>query len=238
MEKYKNLFRKGLAIFTLFSIELILSWAIFLGSFILFFIVTGNVIYSKQEEFDKEVFSFLNKHITEPRTDFMEAITFLASRNFITGLAIVILLYFLFVKKHHWYSLKIPVVALGSISLNLVLKSLFNRQRPLLPHLVESSGLSFPSGHAMISISFYGLLIYLVWIEVKNKVVRSFLILFLLLIIYLIGFSRIYLRVHYASDVIAGFAVGTIWLITSLFIVTRLENFSKRKITPVLEEED
>lgn len=238
MEKYKNLFRKGLAIFTLFSIELILSWAIFLGSFILFFIVTGNVIYSKQEEFDKEVFSFLNKHITEPRTDFMEAITFLASRNFITGLAIVILLYFLFVKKHHWYSLKIPVVALGSISLNLVLKSLFNRPRPLLPHLVESSGLSFPSGHAMISISFYGLLIYLVWIEVKNKVVRSFLILFLLLIIYLIGFSRIYLRVHYASDVIAGFAVGTIWLITSLFIVTRLENFSKRKITPVLEEED
>jgi undecaprenyl-diphosphatase len=161
----------------------------------------------------------------------MKGITFLASAQFIIVVAALIFIYFLFIRKHHWYSLKIPVVSIGSISLNLILKSLYDRPRPLLP-LVETSGLSFPSGHAMVSFSFYGLLIYLAWVSLENRWQKWIVISFLLILIHLIGFSRIYLQVHYATDVLAGFAMGTVWLILSIFVLKKIEKFSARKIHP------
>lgn len=114
--------------------------------------------------------------------------------------------------------------------MNILMKSLFERPRPIFPHLVEASGLSFPSGHAMISFSFYGLLIYIVWREIRNKGVKYFLVVFLLLLIHLIGFSRIYLKVHFATDVMAGFSLGIIWLILSIFILRKIEYFSSKTL--------
>jgi undecaprenyl-diphosphatase len=87
----------------------------------------------------------------------------------------------------------------------------------------DVSGFSFPSGHALISVVFYGLFIHMVWHEVKTKWLRTALITVLGILILLIAFSRIYLRVHYASDVIAGIAVGFIWLVLALRIVHRVE---------------
>ena len=85
------------------------------------------------------------------------------------------------------------------------------------------SGFSFPSGHALISMVFYGLFIHMTWHEVKIKWLRYLLIVVLSILILLIAFSRVYLRVHYASDVIAGIAVGFIWLVLSLNIIQRIE---------------
>jgi len=235
VEIFNKIVRRGLAAFTLFSIELIIIWVAFLGSLFAFLFITKEVFHLREEEFDRKVFLFLTAHITESMTSFMEAITFFASRNFIAGAALMVFFYFIFIKRHAWYSLKIPVVALGSITLNLVLKHLFNRPRPLLPHLVKSSGLSFPSGHAMISISFYGLLIYLIWEQVESKYLKYTLIALLLILIHLIGFSRVYLRVHYASDVMAGFALGTLWLILSIFLINKIEKYSRSKLAPVIE---
>ena len=87
----------------------------------------------------------------------------------------------------------------------------------------DVSGFSFPSGHALISVVFYGLFIHMIWHEIKTKWLRNVLIVLLSIIILLIAFSRIYLRVHYASDVIAGIAVGFIWLVLSLNIIQRIE---------------
>ncbi|HEY8400755.1 MAG TPA: phosphatase PAP2 family protein [Cytophagaceae bacterium] len=142
----------------------------------------------------------------------------------------------MFIKKHKWYSIKVPVVALGSISLNIILKIFFSRPRPVLPHLSEASGLSFPSGHAMMSFSFYGLILYLVWVGVQHKLLKYSLVLFLIVLIMVIGLSRVYLRVHYATDVIAGFALGIIWLIISITVLKRIEKFSGRKFNPLIEE--
>jgi undecaprenyl-diphosphatase len=147
----------------------------------------------------------------------------------------VLIAYFLFIKKHRWYSIRIPVVAIGGVSLMFLLKFLFNRPRPLIPLLKEAQGLSFPSGHAMMSFSFYGLLIYLVWRNIENPWVRGVLVTLLFLLIFTIGLSRIYLRVHYASDVMAGFAVGIIWLVLSLWVTHRIERYSRRKIEPELQ---
>ena len=78
----------------------------------------------------------------------------------------------------------------------------------------------------------------MVYQNVSNRYLKWLLIVGLFLLIFLIGFSRVYLRVHYASDVIAGFAAGFIWVVLSLFMVNRMEKFSQRKIDPVIEMEN
>lgn len=227
--------KKFWASLALLSIELLIVWALFLLSFLVFLFVIFRIFYFKKENFDFAVFGALESFVSDGMSDFMLGITFLGTHTFLIPANLVLIAYFLFVKKHRWYSIKVPVVALGGVTLMFLLKMLFNRPRPLIPLLREAAGLSFPSGHAMMSFSFYGLLIYLVWHNVKKGWLRSTAIVFLLFLILLIGFSRIYLRVHYASDVLAGFCVGIIWLVLSLWVTRRIETFSRKKIEPELQ---
>jgi undecaprenyl-diphosphatase len=87
-----------------------------------------------------------------------------------------------------------------------------------------------------MSSTFYGLLIYLVWRNIQNKTVKWLITILLLLIIFFIGLSRIYLRVHYPTDVMAGFCLGVIWLILSISILNRMERISKKEIDLVVEK--
>jgi len=165
----------------------------------------------------------------------MEAITFLGTHYFLIPANIILIAYFLFIRNHRWYSIKLPVVAIGGLTIMLLLKQIFSRPRPLIPLLEPARGFSFPSGHAMMSSSFYGLLIFIVYENVRNPYVKWSLISFLVLLIFLIGLSRVYLRVHYASDVIAGFATGLIWVVVSVSVIRGIENYSRKKIDPGLE---
>ena len=100
--------------------------------------------------------------------------------------------------------------------LNQLLKRILRRPRPTELRIVEETGYSFPSGHSITSMVFYGYLVYLTYKYINNKKIKIPLIIFLILLIPTIGLSRIYLGVHYASDVLCGFLLGTIYLI--LFI--------------------
>ncbi|MBM7703168.1 phosphatase PAP2 family protein [Metabacillus iocasae] len=113
----------------------------------------------------------------------------------------------------------ITLVYFGSRSLNWLLKDLFERPRPQLDQLIEASHYSFPSGHAMNSMAFYGGLILLinVFVPEQNRA-KTVIHLLLLVLISMIGFSRMYLGVHYFTDVVAGFAAGIVWLF-SVFIL-------------------
>jgi membrane-associated phospholipid phosphatase len=233
MKKLSGIFKRILVIFTLFSIELLIIWLMFLGYLIVFIFITRKIFLHRENGFDERIFEMLDNWRSSFFTHYMKYITLLGSGEFVVIFALLIFLYFLFIKKHHWYSLKIPVVAIGSASLNVFLKNIFERQRPLLPHLVDAYGLSFPSGHAMISFSFYGLLIYLGWNVIDNKVIKWIVISCLFLIMHLIGFSRVYLHVHYASDVLAGFAMGILWLIFSIFVLKRIEAYSSKRTIDV-----
>lgn len=220
----------------LFTVELIFVWLLFLVCIIGFLYLGAEVVEGETVGLDEAAFNFAASFGNPYMDGFIKFITFFASRQFLTPTGLVLIAYFLFVRKHRWNSLKVPVVALGSITLNLVLKYFFDRQRPMAP-LVEASGLSFPSGHSMVAASFYGLLIYLVWHNVKNVRLRNLLVGLLTVFVVLIGFSRIYLRVHYASDVLAGFAAGFLWVIVGITTLRRLERFSGKEITPIVMEE-
>ena len=105
-----------------------------------------------------------------------------------------------------------------------LLKYLFKRKRPLYP-LEAAKGLSFPSGHAIMSVTFYGLLIYIIAQTIEDKPLKWSLSIFLCIFIQLIGFSRVYLRVHYASDVAVGYITGFLWLKISLKVLKQIENY-------------
>jgi membrane-associated phospholipid phosphatase len=185
---------------------------------------------------DHRVFDYLQDHVTSRNNDIMLFITYLGRHEFLIPANLILIGYYLFVKKHRWYSIKIPAIAISSLLLMFILKNIFGRERPLVPLLEEAKGLSFPSGHALMSVTFYGLLIYIVWREVKDPALKWALIVALLLLIHLIAFSRIYLRVHYTTDVVAGLAMGFIWLVFSLKALRQLEKYSRRNIDPVVKE--
>ncbi|QIX62623.1 phosphatase PAP2 family protein [Hymenobacter sp. BT18] len=203
-----------------------------------FLYISREVLDQDAAPFDEAAFRWTKAFFGAGRQPWVEAITFLASRNFIVPASLALIAWFLVLRRHRWYTLMVPVVALGGICLNLVLKNLYQRPRPLLP-LTSASGLSFPSGHAMISACFYGLLIYLVYTHVRQqRWLRIALIGFLSLLILLIGATRVYLRVHYATDVLAGLLAGGTWLLMAIPLLRRLEKTVKKqfKHSPQLTE--
>lgn len=229
-----NHFRRLLAGTTLFVTEFAL--ALVLGTLgVVAFLALGREVFDQDAAtFDAAAFRWTRDLFGAGRQEWVEGLTFLASRNFITILGLLLVGWFLVIRRHRWYSLLVPVVALGSITLNLVLKQFYHRPRPLLP-LVSASGLSFPSGHAMISASFYGLLIYLTQTHVRHPALRWGLTMALLSLVVLIGLTRIYLRVHYATDVLAGFTAGAVWLIVAIPLLQKLEILAKRRFKKELQ---
>jgi len=234
MNRVRLSIKRGLAAIALLSAELIVVIILFIAALIVFSIFAIRIFGIKDETNDLIVFDRLSEWVTPFTTSFLQGITFLGSHTFLIPANLLLAFYFLFIKKHRWYSIKVPVVALGGLLLMTLLKQFFNRPRPLVPLLEPVRGLSFPSGHALMSVSFYGLLIYLVWENVKEPIRKWLLISSLVILIILIGFSRIYLRLHYFSDVIAGFSIGVIWLSVSIWAIRRIEQYSRRKIDPVL----
>ena len=106
--------------------------------------------------------------------------------------------------------------------LNQVLKRILQRPRPTEFRIIEETGYSFPSGHSMVSMAFYGYLIYLIYKYIKNKYVKCIAIVLLSILICSIGISRIYLGVHYTSDVLGGFLISVSYLIIYIMFTNKL----------------
>src|SRR5215204_4878929 len=199
----------------LFVLLLLLAMIIFIYAARMIFIVDNT-------GFDKNVFKKIEPSINPGLTRFMVFITFFGKHNLLIPLNFILIAFFIY-RKERWFATRIAALSLSSLLLMFLLKFYFQRERPLIPVIGEASGYSFPSGHALMSVVFYGLFIHMIWHEVKIQWLRISLIVFLTFFILLISFSRIYLRVHYASDVIAGIAVGFIWLVLSLNLIHRIE---------------
>lgn len=118
------------------------------------------------------------------------------------------------------------ILALATIS-NMMLKRFIDRARPGIEHLVSVETLSYPSGHAMSAMAFYGFLIFLVTKFNINKFMKYLLIAVLITVILSIGISRIYLGVHFPSDIAGGFIAGFIWVVFCVLVFDLIELFRK-----------
>ena len=147
--------------------------------------------------------------ISDIATPIAKGITQLGGAVFLIVLTIILLISV----KNKKIGLLISLNLMISTLLNQLLKHIIQRPRPTEFRIIDESGYSFPSGHSMVSAAFYGFLIYLIYKKVKNKYLKYGLITMLTLLIILIGTSRIYLGVHYTSDVLAGFLISISYLI-------------------------
>ena len=194
------------------------KWILFLICLILFIFLSGKVIEYQIMKQDITFYNILRKYfIKDSITPYMKIITNFGGATCL--ITITILLLILIKNK------KIGLITLTNLVLitilNQILKIVLKRPRPTEFRIINETGYSFPSGHSMISMAFYGLLIYLIYKKIKNKYLKATLIIILLLLILAIGISRIYLGVHYVSDVIGGFLISISYLIVYLKLIKK-----------------
>ena len=192
---------------------------IFLISLIIFIFLFIGIITNKIEFFDNYIHELILSIRTPNLTNILTLFTNIGGIISVSFITLVLTIVMLVLKKRT-YSIGIILNVLFSSLIYIVLKNIIQRPRPpIQERLIEEIGYSFPSGHSTNSIAFYGFIIYLIYNNIKNKLLRNILIIILSILIFLIGFSRIYLRVHYASDVIAGFCLGIICVILFISII-------------------
>lgn len=183
---------------------------------ILFSVICYSVLSYDNLVIDTKVYSFIADNImNDGLTSVLKVITELGGVAF-TVLAGVLI--FMFCKKIRWF---VTFDLVGVTVINQAIKHIVRRPRPNVLRLVEESGYSFPSGHSMVSMAFYGIVIYLVYKNVSNKYLKWLLITLLSLLILSIGFSRIYVGVHYFTDVAGGFLLGLAYLIIYINIYNK-----------------
>lgn len=185
------------------------------------FVMTKNSLW--YDEFINNII----RNITHGKTIFYKIITLFANTYFLIFIALLLMV-LLKDKLMKWV---IPINLLASAFLNnVLLKLIFRRERPL-DMLVQEHGYSFPSGHSFVAVAFYGFLIYLIINSNWNKKIKVILSSILIGLILMIGISRIYLGVHYPTDVTAGFIGGVIYLIIFIEIVNRVKGvvYEKKK---------
>lgn len=150
-------------------------------------------------------------------TNLMKFFTTIGSANVVILTSLGILFFLYKVLNYRSELVLFIVVMIGSPVLNWLLKAIFQRARPDLQRLIDIGGYSFPSGHAMNAFTFYGILSFLLWRHISTKWGRSLLIVISTLMILMIGISRIYLGVHYPSDILGGYLGSGCWLTLTIW---------------------
>ena len=153
--------------------------------------------------FDRAIYNFLISFRNYRLDAFFKTITMFA--NTITVIIITILLLIALKRKEQFMLL---TVVISTVGVNQILKHIIRRARPEHLRLIKETGFSYPSGHAMISIALYGFMIYYIYQNVRNKYLKIIMISFLSVLIVAIGCSRIYVGVHYPSDVLGGYLLS------------------------------
>lgn len=208
------------------------AWSLASGLFIsmLFFIAIVSIIVfllrgwlRKYKPADLFIFKKLQPLHTKSNDNIMLAITLLGKHQFLIPANLLLIFIFLIFKNQHHYAISVLLVSLSCLLLMFILKHLFRRNRPSPPLIFKAKGKSFPSGHAMMSVCFYGLLLHMLLLTGMGHFFQIIVIIFTVLLILIIGFSRVYLQVHYLSDVLAGFIIGTCWFYICLHELERIQ---------------
>lgn len=172
---------------------------------ILFILIVLFFEAGKATSIETSFYNETTEHMSPVITSIMKIITHMGD-----SLIVCLVGLGLFIIPHMKRKVAIPVsiTIVTSAVLNVILKNFFARQRPDILRLMNETDYSFPSGHAMINMALYTMLALLVMKYIKNKTIKFLLLLYCITIPILIGISRVYLGVHYITDVIGGWSIG------------------------------
>lgn len=186
----------------------------------LFLLITILVLKNGVLDIDKNSYDYIkNNLINDSLTPYIIFFTNLGGAMVLVGVSLMIAA----IIQNKKISIAIIANLLLAVILNFISKIIFQRERPSVSNwLVNEMGYSFPSGHSAVSMAFYGFLIYLVYTKFKNSTYKWLIISLLAIIILFVGVSRIYLGVHYLSDVLGGFLFSIIYLIIFVYFYNKV----------------
>lgn len=157
----------------------------------------------------------------------MSVVTFFGSSVFLLVATLLLIGYFL-IKRKWYYAVAIGLISVSSTGIMFLLKQFFKRHRPLHPSGKLLLNYSFPSGHSVSSVVFCSILAYLLWKTNTGKTTSIVGVCALMLFSLLIGLSRIVLNYHFATDVIAGFCFGVVWVLLSFWVMKHCMRYNKQ----------
>ena len=195
-----------------------------LVSISLFLLIMVLILKKGVLNIDNSVYYFIKENlISDEITNYIKIFTNLGGALVLIILSLILM----FLLKNKKDGLAILINLITSFLLNLLMKIIFLRERPGVNNwLVEEIGYSFPSGHATVSMAFYGFLIYLAYIKIKNRQTKYWIISILSIVILFIGVSRVYLGVHYLSDILGGFLFSIFYLVIFITIYDKFSSNS------------
>ena len=179
--------------------------------------------------------SWVYAEATEHMTDILTAIIiFITNIGGPIGVMCVCAIIYIIPKLRNRVAIPVSIAVVSSLVLNTILKAIFARERPNILRLVSENYYSFPSGHAMVNMALYSILMMYAYNFVKNKKIRYTIYVVLTSLILIIGFTRIYLGVHYAGDIIGGWLMGfavslIVYMIMKKSTITNYKNKKEEK---------
>lgn len=187
---------------------------------VLFILLSIGVKLDLIRTFDIFFYDLITFNINQISTLIYKGITFFGSSVFIIFICIIFLVISIVLKKQN-YGFIFCIVAIISTIVNNIIKILIQRPRPSVLQLVSEDSFSFPSGHTMAAVSVCGIMLYFVLKSNLNKKLKLFLSFLLIILAILVGISRVYLGVHYMSDVLGGFIMSSILLLIEVYYIDK-----------------
>jgi undecaprenyl-diphosphatase len=194
---------------------------------ILFSWLSEQVFAGDTQRLDSSIRMKVHEFFSPQLTRFMEVMTFLGSIGFLTSLFVILVAVWI-AKGRKRPAVWMAIAVGGSVILDISLKLSFHRPRPIPFVGVAPLTYSFPSGHALSSFCFYGVLAGLLTVRIENRAIRILIWIVAATLVAAIGLSRIYLGVHYPTDVIAGYIAAAAWVSTLLFAVHARRHFKSK----------
>lgn len=193
---------------------------VILSLMLILFIILGFMVKGSSEGilFDVGIIEYIHNNTNPIVLAFMKFISFIGSENFLIPVTAMVIAYSL-VKRNYFISKLLLLSTLGSYTMNHLLKQIFQRTRPLEYFLVEQGGLSFPSGHAMVTMTLYSTIAFLLAKKVQDKRKKTLIHIIGFVMICLMGISRVYLGVHWPTDIIGGYLTGYIFYYLTVTII-------------------
>ena len=212
------------------SLRLTIGFILCVGFGLLFGYFSSTIEKDTLSSFDSIMITAIQGLELPWLTAIMKFFTWIGSGNVVGAITIIVFMLLYFVFKYRHQAFLLVVVIVGTVIFNHLLKMYFKRERPVIYRILDAEGYSFPSGHTMMAFSLYVIIAYIAWRNVETRFGKFLLILFATFMTIMIGTSRIYLGVHFPSDIVGGLMASGFWVTIAITVYSVYqEQFGNKK---------